>query len=45
MKIQFRTLPVPQRLHGWRRLASHAKNLLRGNLIVDFGRLTLELAH
>jgi len=45
MKIQFRTLPVPERFHGWKRILRRAKNVLRGTLVVEFGRVTMELAN
>ncbi|MDR3404598.1 MAG: hypothetical protein P4L99_19000 [Chthoniobacter sp.] len=45
MKIQFRSSPVPQRLHGWKRVLRRAHNILRGTLVVDFGRITMELAN
>jgi hypothetical protein len=45
MRIQFRTLPVSKHLNGWRRVIRRVKNILRGTLIVDFGRITLEFAN
>jgi hypothetical protein len=45
MKIQFRTPPVSKRLHGWKRVVRRAKNVFHGTLVVDFGRVTLELAN
>ncbi|MEP6672951.1 MAG: hypothetical protein ABJF10_27555 [Chthoniobacter sp.] len=45
MKIQYRTVPVPERLHGWKRVVRRATNIFRGTLVVDFGRVTLEFAN
>jgi len=45
MKIQFLTSPVSSRLHGWRRALRKVKHALRGTLVVEFGRVTLEFAN
>ena len=45
MKIQFHVPPVSKRLHGWKRVVSRATRILRGTLIIDLGRVTLELAN
>jgi hypothetical protein len=45
MKIQFRTYPVSDRLHGWKRLACRVQRAFRGTLVVDFGRVTLKFAN
>jgi hypothetical protein len=45
MKIQFLCPPVPKRLHGWNRVIRRASNILRGTLIVNVGRVTLQFAN
>ncbi|HSI15580.1 MAG TPA: hypothetical protein VK961_26275 [Chthoniobacter sp.] len=45
MRIQFHIPSVSKRLHGWKRVVRRATCILRGTLIVDLGRVTLELAN
>ncbi len=45
MKIQLCTLPIPDRLHGWQRVARRAKNVFRGVLLVQVGQFTFKFAN
>jgi len=45
MKIHFRTCPVRQGVRGWRRILRQAKNISRGTLVVELGRVTLEFTN